>query len=241
MRVMLVHGFTQTAASWDAVRKSMPPLVEPHALDVPTGLDFAGTAGALGEEGGPGIYVGYSMGGRLCLRLALDRPDLVHGLVLVSASPGIADPNERAARQVADEERAASVERDGVAAFLERWLEQPLFSTLPREATYMDARAAGNTVASLTHALRVLGQGTQEPMWDRLGELAMPTLPVAGALDAKYRDIARRVALAIRRSPRAVAPTPRLVIVPGAGHAVPLEEPDVLAAVLTDFHRQLAA
>ena len=61
-----------------------------------------------------GIYVGYSMGGRLCLRLALDRPDLVRGLMLVSTSPGIADPTERAARVEADELLADSVERDGV-------------------------------------------------------------------------------------------------------------------------------
>jgi 2-succinyl-6-hydroxy-2,4-cyclohexadiene-1-carboxylate synthase len=232
--MILVPGFTQTASTWDRVRASLPPQIEAHALAVPTGLDFAGTSAALGNMGGPGIYVGYSMGGRLCLRLALDRPDLVRGLVLVSASPGIADPAERADRRAADEELAASIERDGVDTFLERWLAQPLFATVPRGAAGVEDRAAGNTVASLTHALRVLGQGTQEPLWERLGELSMPVLPVAGAFDAKYRDIAQRMASAI-------GPDTRAAVVPNAGHAIHLEQPAVLAQLLTDFHQHFTA
>src|SRR2546425_495440 len=82
------------------------------AVDVPTGLGFVETAAAIGERAGRAVYAGYSMGGRLCLRLALDRPDLVRGLVLLSASPGIADDAERAARREADEELAQEIERD---------------------------------------------------------------------------------------------------------------------------------
>ena len=41
----------------------------------------------------------------------------------------------------------------------------------------------------LTHQLRVLGQGVQEPSnWERLGELHMPVLLIAGGLDTKYVD-----------------------------------------------------
>jgi 2-succinyl-6-hydroxy-2,4-cyclohexadiene-1-carboxylate synthase len=219
--MVLVPGFTQTAASWDPVRAHLPEDLEAVAVDVPTGLDFVETAAAIGEAGGHAVYVGYSMGGRLCLRLALDRPDVVRGLVLISASPGIGDAGERAARRESDEK----VERNGVDAFLERWLRQPLFATLPRDAAGLGARRAGNTVATLTHALRVLGAGAQEPLWDRLADLEPPFLPIAGTLDEKYVDIAFEMAARVR-------PDVHPVLCGGTGHAVHLENPEALASVL---------
>ena len=94
-------------------------------LDVPPPRTFAATAHAIGETGGAAIYVGYSMGGRLCLRLAIDRPDLVRALVLVSASPGIVDPTEREARVEADEILAACLRRLGAGAMEPMWGEVP--------------------------------------------------------------------------------------------------------------------
>jgi 2-succinyl-6-hydroxy-2,4-cyclohexadiene-1-carboxylate synthase len=225
VRMVLVPGFTQTAAAWDRVRAHLAAEGEAVAVDVPTGLGFVETAAAIGDTGGPAIYVGYSMGGRLCLRLALDRPDAVRGLVLLSASPGIADDAERAARREADEKLAREVERDGVDAFLERWLRQPLFATLPRDAAGLEARRAGNTVATLTHALRELGAGAQEPLWDRLAHLEPPFLPVAGTLDEKYVDIAFEMAAR-------VGPDVHPMLIGGAGHAAHLENPEGFASVL---------
>jgi 2-succinyl-6-hydroxy-2,4-cyclohexadiene-1-carboxylate synthase len=225
VRLVLVPGFTQTAATWDAVCAQLGDDIDVAALDVPTGLDFVGTAAALGDLGGRAVYAGYSMGGRLCLRLALDDPDLVRGLVLLSSSPGIADTAERAARRKADEELALEIERNGVDAFLTRWVRQPLFASLPREAAGLDERRAGNTVATLTHALRALGPGVQEPLWGRLGELEPPFLPVAGSLDEKYVDIAFEMAAS-------VGPDVHPMLIGGAGHAVHLEQPDAVASLL---------
>jgi 2-succinyl-6-hydroxy-2,4-cyclohexadiene-1-carboxylate synthase len=225
VRLVVVPGFTQTAASWDPVRAHLGDDIEVLALDVPSGLDFAATATAIGDRGGRAVYAGYSMGGRLGLQLALDHPDLVRGLVLISGSPGIADASERAARRKADEELACEIEREGVDAFLERWLSQPLFESLRAEAAGLDARRAGNTVATLTHALRALGPGTQEPLWTRLPELEPPFLPVAGTLDDKYVAIAFEMAQAVGRDVRPV-------LIGGAGHAVHLEQPDVVAELL---------
>ena len=225
MPLVLVPGFTQTAASWEPVLAHLPPDLEALAVDVPTGLDFVETATAIGEQRGRAVYCGYSMGGRLCLRLALDRPDLVRGLVLLSASPGIADAAERAARREADEQLAQEIERDGVDAFLDRWLRQTLFATLPSDAAGLDARRAGNTVATLTHALRALGQGSQEPLWDRLDDLEPPFVPAAGVLDEKYVDIAFEMA-------GRVGPDVHPVLIGGAGHAAHLENPAAVAALL---------
>ena len=228
MSLVLVPGFTQTAASWDAVLAHLPPDLEAEGVDVPTGLGFVETAAAIGEQQGRAVYAGYSMGGRLCLRLALDRPDLVRGLVLLSASPGIVDAAERETRRAADEKLAQEIERDGVDAFLERWLRQPLFATLPPDAAGLDARRVGNTVATLTHALRALGPGTQEPLWDRLGDLEPPFVPAAGVLDEKYVDIAFEMTARVGQD---VHP----VLFGGAGHAAHLENPQAVASLLRRF------
>jgi 2-succinyl-6-hydroxy-2,4-cyclohexadiene-1-carboxylate synthase len=221
--LVFVHGFTQTPASWAPVSDLLD--LSTRSLVVPDGPDFVTVAHALDD--GPATYVGYSQGGRLCLQLALDRPDRVHRLVLVSASPGIADTDERAARRAADERLAHEIERDGVDVFLERWLAQPLFATLPRERSGIDERRAGNTVASLTSQLRVLGQGAQPSNWERLGGLRMPVLLIVGGLDTKYVDLAHRMAEQI--------PDVRVEVIDGAGHACHLERPERVAHLLALF------
>lgn len=230
MRTLLVHGFTQTARSWDPVRAHLPAAVdrEVTALEVPDGLDWDATVAALADAGGRGHWVGYSMGGRLALAVALTRPDLVDSLVLVSAASGIGDPTARSERVAADEHLAAEVERDGLESFLTRWLAQPLFATLPPDAAGLADRRTGNTVARVTHQLRALGQGAQPDYSGRLAEIGargVPVLLVTGALDAKYRDRAADLAAAI-------GPTARHVTVADAGHAVHLERPVEVAALL---------
>jgi 2-succinyl-6-hydroxy-2,4-cyclohexadiene-1-carboxylate synthase len=232
--VVLVHGFTQTLRSWEPVAAGLALRWQVVRVDLPghggsggVRVGFAEAARLLGEAGGVGVYVGYSMGGRLCLRLALDRPDLVRGLVLIGASPGIADPGGRAERREADEALARRVEREGVAAFLDGWLAGPLFASLPEAAAGREERLA-NTAEGLAYALRRLGTGAQEPLWDRLGGLAPPVLLVAGEHDAKFAGIAREMAAAI-------GPTAQVAVVPGAGHAVHLERPAATAELVEAF------
>jgi N-acyl-D-aspartate/D-glutamate deacylase len=104
LRLVLVHGFTQTMASWAPLLPALAERFELVLVDAPghggsvgVPADMGAAAAALGQAGGRAAYVGYSMGGRMCLRLAVDRPDLVQALVLIGASPGLADPVERAA------------------------------------------------------------------------------------------------------------------------------------------------
>jgi 2-succinyl-6-hydroxy-2,4-cyclohexadiene-1-carboxylate synthase len=224
--MMLVPGFSQPASAWNAVLTTLHPSIEATALDVPDGVDFTATATALGTFGGRGVYVGYSMGGRLALQLALDVPDVVAGLVLVSASPGIADAAARTRRAATDARLAVEAERDGVAAFLDRWLAQPLFTGLSRDQAAFDDRVAGTSAERLAHQLTVLGQGAMTPLWDRLGELSMPVLLVTGARDGKYGEIATEM--------RARNPQLQHAVLPG-GHAVPLEQPTELADRLAAF------
>jgi 2-succinyl-6-hydroxy-2,4-cyclohexadiene-1-carboxylate synthase len=223
-----VHGFSLTARSWEPVERLLPQEWDAQALEVPDGLDFIGTADALGHRGGTATWVGYSMGARLCLQLALDRPELVESLVLVSGTAGITGARERRARRDSDERLANDVQRDGVGPFLDRWLDQRLFETLPRDAAQLEIRRRGNTVARLQHQLRELGQGAQAPQWDRLGALDLPVLVLCGQWDRTYNELGARMVSAIGENAS-------LVVIPKATHAVHLERPQDVAHELTTW------
>ena len=231
---MLVHGFTQTGASWAALASSLAADHEVICIDAPghggssdVRADLVDGGRLIGDVGGRATYVGYSMGGRLALHLALARPDLVERLVLLGATGGIDDERERAARRTADEVLAASIEADGVAAFVDRWLAQPLFAGLPDDPADRAHRGT-NTAAGLASSLRLAGTGTQTPLWDRLPELSMPVLVLVGEHDTKFTALGRRLA-------EAIGPNAAFAVVPGAGHAAHLERPDTFVALLRDW------
>jgi 2-succinyl-6-hydroxy-2,4-cyclohexadiene-1-carboxylate synthase len=172
---------------------------------------------------------GYSMGGRLALHLALDQPGRIRHLVLIGASPGLADPAERRARKRADEELASWIERSTIHDFAVRWAQTPILAGLPPEvATRASQDRLRNTPAGLARALRGLGTAALPSLWERLGELTMPVSLVVGERDQKFRGTAREMA--------ALIPQAEVVVVPDAGHAVHLEAPDRVAEVISAAH-----
>lgn len=236
-RVVLVHGFTQTRKSWGPIVEGLAKDRQVVAVDAPAhGLSSGYRVGLeegarlLGEVGNEAAYVGYSMGGRLALHLALAAPYLVKRLVLVGATAGIDSDHERAARRAADDVLAAGLEKDGLDAFLERWLANPLFATLPRERAGIEDRRE-NTADALADSLRLMGTGTQLPLWDRLQELTMPVLFVVGEHDEKFTAIAHRMAERWGGPPG----TAHVAIVHGAGHAAHLERPDAFLTYVVPF------
>ena len=236
--VVLAHGFTQTARTWgpladDLARDHRLALVDlpGHGGSAGVAADLVDGARLLGDAGGPGAYVGYSMGARFCLHLALARPDLVRSLVLISGTAGIDDPDERADRRAADgaladrlDPPAGGPTAEPLDDFLETWVAGPLFADVPREALALAGRRR-NTPRGLASSLRLAGTGTQTPLWGRLGELSMPLLVVTGGSDRKFIDLGRRLVAA-------VGPSARQVVVPGTGHAPHLVDPAAVAAAV---------
>jgi len=242
--LVLLHGFTQTGASWGPLSGALShhfPLVLPdapgHGGSSEITADLWETADLLARTATrPAIWVGYSMGGRMALHVALAHPEVVQGLVLVSSTAGIEDAGERNRRRAEDEARAALIENEGVERFLSSWLAQPLFATLPPELSGLPERLA-NTPEGLASSLRHAGTGSQEPLWHKLAELAaraLPVLLVAGALDERYCEQARRMAAAI-------GPSASVAIVAGAGHACHLEHPEEVTAAIAAFCRAITA
>jgi 2-succinyl-6-hydroxy-2,4-cyclohexadiene-1-carboxylate synthase len=176
------------------------------------------------------------MGGRIALHTALTLgPSVVTRLVLVGASPGLADPGERAKRRAADDALADRIETLEIEAFAREWGSQPLFEGQPeRVAAAAYADRLRNTPQGLAAALRGLGTGVMEPLWDRLGELRIPVTLIVGERDTKFRGIAEAM--------RERLPNAELVVVESAGHAVQLESPTAVAdAIYQSFSSSSAS
>jgi 2-succinyl-6-hydroxy-2,4-cyclohexadiene-1-carboxylate synthase len=166
------------------------------------------------------------MGGRVALHAALAHPDRVERLVLVGATAGIDDIDERAERRSNDDRLADRIAAIGVEAFVDEWLTNPLFAGLDERSAGRDDRLR-NTVDGLASSLRTCGTGSQDPLWSRLGEIACPTLVLVGERDAKFIALGERLVGAL--------PESRLVVIPDSGHSVHLEQPDATASELANF------
>lgn len=239
--IVLLHGFTQTGRSWGETAEALGERYRAVAPDLrghgaasgrrPVGFaEIAADVLALALPAPERFTLaGYSMGGRIALDLALRDGGAaqarIERLVLVGASPGLADAQERAVRRAADVALAAEIERDGVEAFARRWAAQPLFADQPPAvAAAAHAERLRSSADGLAASLRGVGTGAMEPLWERLGELAVPVTLIAGERDAKFRAIAERMA--------ALIPRADVHVVAGAGHAVQLERPAEVAALL---------
>lgn len=234
--IVFLHGFTHTARSWDSVIGALGQRYRPIAVDLrghgtaasrrPVGFAEC-VADVLGAAPDVFTLVGYSMGARLALHVALAQPDRVERLVLIGGTAGLADPAERGARRQSDEELAAQVEAGTIEEFARRWETQPVLKGQPPgvvEAARADRLR--NTPDGLAAALRGLGTGVMEPLWGRLDELGMPVTLIVGERDAKFRKLAERMAA---RLPRA-----EVLVVPACGHAVHLEAPAIVSACLRE-------
>jgi 2-succinyl-6-hydroxy-2,4-cyclohexadiene-1-carboxylate synthase len=244
--VLLLHGFTGSIAAWDTLA---PLLAERHRVlmvDLPghgrthlpdpdlatverSAADLAALLADL--DAAPADVLGYSLGARVALRLAVAHPEVVGRLVLESPSAGIADPAARTARRRADDALADRIETEGIAAFVDDWERNPVFAShaaLPAErARHIRAMRLANDPAGLAASLRAAGQGAMEPLHDRLAEVAAPTLVITGDLDTVGRPRAGQVAAGI--------PGARLEVVDGAGHTPHDEQPEAFARLVSAF------
>src|SRR5207302_613101 len=233
--VGVLHGIGGTHRAWDGVAARLDSeRYRALALDLPgrgaqaeceRPITFAACIGrVLGAAPERFTLCGYSLGGRVALHVALSAPSRVRRLVLVATSAGIDDRDERSARALADHRLADELESAPLERFIEHWSVQRLFAADPPEVAELAAEdQRRNRPGALAAALRGIGSGEMEPLWGRLGELAMPTTVIAGERDWKYRPLARRMV--------GLLPDAELVVVPG-GHRLALESPAAVAEAL---------
>jgi 2-succinyl-6-hydroxy-2,4-cyclohexadiene-1-carboxylate synthase len=203
-----------------------------HGSNSAVRADLWETADFVADTYGPADYLGYSLGGRVLLHLAIARPEVADRVVLVGASGGIDDADERTQRVLADAVLADELDRIAVTGtgfedFLRRWLGGPLFEGLTDESSCLEQRLMNDPVG-LASSLRLSGTGTQEPLWDRLDTITSPVLVLAGARDERFTQVGKRIA-------GEIGANASFEIVPGANHACHLDKPAETAAIVDRF------
>jgi 2-succinyl-6-hydroxy-2,4-cyclohexadiene-1-carboxylate synthase len=238
-----IHGFMGSSSDWTTICEAMSDDTFSVCVDLPGHgqslnrpdyeYSMEGATQALADVlDDAGVdrctLVGYSMGGRAALYFALNHPERVQRLILESAHPGLRSPEDRKERLKIDVERSDAIESD-LSSFLKSWYRSPLFDTLDRHGLVdgmIETRSA-NTPSEIARALRGLSVARQPSLWDRLDELAVPTLVLTGALDEKYVDVALKMTSA--------APIIETILVPGAGHNVHAERSQAFLSHLVHF------
>ena len=237
--LVALHGFTLTGEQFASAGSFLGHTViapdlpghgrnvdaRTHLTDV---IEFvASTVDFLGQ---PVPVIGYSQGGRLALATALDRPDRMSALVLISAGPGIEDAGEREVRARSDARLAARLATSSIDEFLDTWTSTGITSTEHLSLADRDADRVirhQNSPHGLARAVVGYGQGTQPSMWHLLHNLTMPVLVISGGRDEKYSHIADAMA-------NKIADVKRLTI-DDAGHNPLLDAPEQAYAAISDF------
>lgn len=247
--VLLLHGFTGSRQTWQLLvlalaqghavltvdlpghgASTLPGDASPSFRDVVADLAWLIAAATAGRAD----VLGYSMGGRLALALAVEQPQTVGRLILESASPGLESEAARQARLASDEALADRILREGVPAFVAEWERLPLWESQqaldPATRSRQREIRLSHSTAGLVASLRATGTGAQPSYWEHLPRLTTPALLVAGELDAKFRHTAEEM--------HARLPCSTLAVVTGAGHAVHLEQPERYVKLVSQFLTQ---
>ncbi|MBM7580997.1 2-succinyl-6-hydroxy-2,4-cyclohexadiene-1-carboxylate synthase [Jeotgalibacillus terrae] len=245
--IVVLHGFTGSAESWDRFASEMSSDFQVIAIDLP---GHGQTQAPLNRHYfsmekvclairdilsflkiDQAAFLGYSMGGRTALAYAAIYPQSVTSLILESASPGLKTVNERADRRQSDAELASFIENEGIKRFTERWERIPLFVSQKQlsEEKRMEIREGRlqNSAEGLAASLRYMGTGSQPSYWDALGKLNKTVLLLTGEWDHKFIRIAMEMEKLL---PNAVHEN-----ILHSGHAIQVEQPEKFDTIVKEF------
>jgi pimeloyl-ACP methyl ester carboxylesterase len=244
--LVLLHGYTGHARSWDAFAEAMTDRYRVLALDQ-RGHGESGWAGeggyaigemtadleafvaALGLDGF--ALLGLSMGGMVAMDYAGRRPEALARLVIVDIAPEIVASG---ASRIQEGQKVSDVFASREAAFTAARAANPL----PPEAHHrhrvdysLMMTADGAWTWRYDRVLRTpsaLGRRDPEAGWRSCADIAVPTLIIRGELsDILSPELAARMVATI--------PDARLVTVSRSGHSVPLDNPDGFLASAREF------
>lgn len=244
--VVLLHGFTSTVQTWNAVSEELKQNYTVIAIDLP-GHGKTVTPDRTMNECCTDIafilqslhytcvhMIGYSMGGRVALSFAHRFPNLVASLTLESASPGLRTEKERLERKSKDEKIARTIEEEGIYSFVSYWESIPLFASqqsLPQETQIaIQAERLSQKETGLAMSLREMGTGSQPSLWNKLHTFEMPTLLLVGEYDHKFVEINTEMAKKI--------PNTTIACIKESGHTVHVEQPDTFLEHIQQFLEQ---
>ncbi len=234
-RALFLHGFLGCRQDWQAATAGCGDDFAILSVDLPghgdspiisdawPGLEASGESViVLLDHLGWDVVdvVGYSLGGRLALHLAVHYPDRIDRIIVESASPGLRTAQERELRREQDETLAKKLERTPYSEWLREWYQQPLFESLcsrREEFNLMYERRLKADPTGLAWSLRHMGLGVQESLWDSLPSIRRQVLFIVGELDRKFCRTASEMASLCTNS--------EVAIFENCGHTVHFEQP----------------
>ncbi|HYQ47013.1 MAG TPA: alpha/beta fold hydrolase [Polyangiaceae bacterium] len=242
--LLALHGFTGSPRSWDflpevpnVTRCFIPSLVGHFASEAgPEVTDFeleVDRLTRLSAEANALHVVGYSLGARLALGIALRHPMRVSRLTLISGHPGLSSDAERAERRTSDERWCELLLSRGMLAFVDAWQAQPLWTTQARlDPGILERKRSerlSHDATGLIRSLRVTGLAQMPNYRGALAQIRVPVTLIAGGLDAKFVTLAQQMAKLV--------PHADLHIVEEAGHDLLLERPEFVTEVIRRGHQ----
>lgn len=230
----LLHGFLGSTEDWQEFQKHyhydtqtvrLPSHEDEPALVSHSIKDLAHFVGRKISE--PTTLIGYSLGGRVALHMALENP-LIKKLVLISCSPGMRTQDERTKRQEEDHAWAKEMEHD-FESFLFHWYSQAIFTDFRQHESFVRTleRRAKHNPHLLSRVMLEASQGLNPSHWERLSELKIPVLYICGEKDAKYVKIGREMV--------DLCPALTLDTIPQAGHALHITHAEPVARTVKEW------
>ncbi|MEK7775058.1 MAG: 2-succinyl-6-hydroxy-2,4-cyclohexadiene-1-carboxylate synthase [Candidatus Zixiibacteriota bacterium] len=244
--IVFLHGFLGNRGDWSDTLQLLSGRYRCVSIDLPghgTSLIADERQYAMAETAGLVSatlaklkierchLVGYSMGGRLALYIALHFPQLIESVILESASPGIENAEERMKRRQSDAELACRLLEGSAAEFIEEWYDRPLFESMkryPERLTQLKNSRQSLFAGGLAASLRQMGTGSQPSLWHKLDMLIPSALLLVGERDNTFRSVAEQMK---RRNDKL-----SVRILPDCGHNCHWENPRLFAESIVEFH-----
>ncbi|KAH6555602.1 hypothetical protein KP509_21G066000 [Ceratopteris richardii] len=142
------------------------------------------------------ILVGYSMGARLALYMALRSNQKVCAAVIISGSPGLERQSDRRVRAIQDSALAVILQEAGLQSFVDDWYQKPMWKSLRSHPQFVSLKASRTQhvdVKSLAKILCSMSLGRQPSLWKDLADPPVPLLFVAGKNDEKFVGLAHKM------------------------------------------------
>jgi 2-succinyl-6-hydroxy-2,4-cyclohexadiene-1-carboxylate synthase len=227
-------GFLGLPQDWDCLSASLGKIraVDLYHIDFSCkklkewGKGF--NAWIAAQQMDPGILMGYSLGGRLALHALIDDPFQWKAAVIISAHPGLQNPDDRIERLKRDASWAYRFGTEEWSSLMDEWNNQEAFVS---SSFQFDRKESDYERQQLVDMMMMASLGQQEDLSQSIAELSMPILWITGVRDSRYKEMARQLTFS--------HPDSRWVEIEGAGHRVPWEAPQEFARVVNEFLRQI--
>ncbi|KAL5725660.1 hypothetical protein ACHQM5_008779 [Ranunculus cassubicifolius] len=265
MVIVFLHGFLGSSEDWIPMMKACSTFARCISIDLPghggSMIERHGNNGSCVEPSlqmeiianmlsklickttpGNVILVGYSMGARIALYMALRCGNQIDGAVVISGSPGLQDARARRKRISQDDARAQSLKAHGLDFFLDRWYSGELWRSLrahPKFKQIISSRAQHRDVEALANALSFYSIGRQQSLWDELKVNRKPLLFIYGEKDKKFKEINQKMFNEVRTGSKGEE-IHEIKEITDCGHAVHLENPLPLINAISKFSNKIS-